>query len=219
MDKLRILVVEDESISAMRLKKQIENHGFEVVGTVAYGQEAITLSQSTNPDLVLMDIQLKGDMTGIEAAKQIWKKQDIPIIFLTAYSDSDTMDQAKLSDPYGYIIKPYEVQQLFCNVEVAMHKHRITLELKKAQEEVAKKNKHLEITNELLAKYIDIAHHELREPICVILPYTEMLIEDCKGWIESAQLNYLEGIKKHGLQINSVIDRLTDIKKEADQPQ
>lgn len=123
MKATRILVVEDEAIVAMVIKKRLMNLGYSVSGVAATGKDAITKVEGTFPDLVLMDIMLKGDMDGIEAADEIRKRFSIPVVYLTAHSDENTLERAKLTEPYGYILKPFTERDLSSNIEIAIHKH------------------------------------------------------------------------------------------------
>jgi len=123
MKAARILVVEDEAIVAMVIKKRLMNLGYSVSGVAATGKDAITKVEGTFPDLVLMDIMLKGDMDGIEAAEEIRKRFSIPVVYLTAHSDENTLERAKQTEPYGYILKPFTERDLSSNIEIAIHKH------------------------------------------------------------------------------------------------
>lgn len=123
MKAARILVVEDEAIVAMVIKKRLVNLGYSVSGVAATGKDAITKVEGTFPDLVLMDIMLKGDMDGIEAADEIRKRFSIPVVYLTAHSDEKTLERAKQTEPYGYILKPFTEKDLSTNIEIAIHKH------------------------------------------------------------------------------------------------
>lgn len=120
-----ILVVEDEQIVAMELKETLKKLGYTVVGTANNGEDAIDRAGVLSPDLVLMDIHLKGEMDGIEAAGEIASRYDIPVIYLTAHSDFDTMGRALETQPYGYLIKPFNDRTLYSNIEMAVHKHQV----------------------------------------------------------------------------------------------
>ena len=106
---MNILVVEDESIVAKDIQVCLRKLGYDVVGNVSSGEEAVLKAEEFDLDLVMMDIMLKGEMSGIEAADIIRKKKSIPVIFLTAYTDRNTVDKAKETEPYGYIIKPFNL--------------------------------------------------------------------------------------------------------------
>jgi CheY-like chemotaxis protein len=104
--------------------------GYSVLGIVGTGEEAIKKADELFPDLILMDIMLKGDMNGIQAADQIMEKSDVPVIYLTAYYDNDTLEKAKKTAPYGYIIKPYEDMGLRSAIEMAVSNHQNEQRLK-----------------------------------------------------------------------------------------
>ena len=123
MSEVKILIVEDEKILAMGLKKKLENLGFAVTGLASSGAEAIASVKEIQPDLVLMDIVLKGAMDGIEAAKLIVNLHDVPVIYLTAYADDEILARAEKTCPYGYILKPYKDSELKANIKMAIYKH------------------------------------------------------------------------------------------------
>ena len=123
MAKISILVVEDESIISKDIQHSLKKLGYYVVGASATGEKAIELANSEHPDIVLMDITLKGEMNGIEAADRIKKDLSIPIIFLTAYADELTLSKAKVTKPYGYILKPFKEIDLRTTIEMTIYKH------------------------------------------------------------------------------------------------
>jgi PAS domain S-box-containing protein len=133
-----ILIVEDEGIIAMDLRNQLEDFGYEVVATAFSGGQAISLAVEHQPDLIMMDIVLKGNMDGISAAQSITESMDIPIIFLTSYSDSATIKRAKTVGAYGYLIKPFRPDELHSSIEVALYKHQLERKLKDSEQWFAK---------------------------------------------------------------------------------
>ncbi len=134
MNGTRILIVEDESIVALNLTKRLTEAGYAIVTIVATGEAAIQAAGETQPDLILMDIRLKGEMDGIEAATQIRDRYNIPIIYLTAYADQNTLQRAKVTQPYGYILKPFETRELRSAIELALYKHRTEAVLQAREE-------------------------------------------------------------------------------------
>ena len=134
----KIMIVEDEGIIAMDIRNQLEGFGYEVVATAFSGGEAITLATEHNPELVMMDIVLKGSMDGISAAQTISESLHIPVIFLTAYSDSATLLRAKATGAYGYLIKPFRPDELRASIEVALFKHQLERKLKESEQWFAK---------------------------------------------------------------------------------
>jgi CheY-like chemotaxis protein len=124
MDETKILIVEDQTIVTLNIKSQLKNMGYAVPGTAVSGEEAIKEAELTNADLVLMDIMLKGDMDGIEAARIIKSRFGTPVIYLTACTDFETLERAKQTDPEGYISKPFKEEDLCKNIEDALLKSR-----------------------------------------------------------------------------------------------
>jgi len=131
---MNIMVIEDESIVAKDIQVCLRKLGYNVVGTFPSGEQAVEEAKTLLPDLVMMDIMLKGQMSGIEAADAIRKEQDIPFIFLTAYTDRNTVDKAKETEPYGYIIKPFKEIDIQTAIEIALYKHGKELEVKKERD-------------------------------------------------------------------------------------
>jgi diguanylate cyclase (GGDEF)-like protein/PAS domain S-box-containing protein len=122
--KTRILIVEDEGVIALELRDRLADMGYEIVGPVPSGQEAIDHARELVPDVVLMDIILAGQMDGIEASEIIKNSLDIPVIFLTAHADERTLQRAKATGPFGYILKPFNERELQVSIEMALYKHQ-----------------------------------------------------------------------------------------------
>jgi len=129
MTDTKILIVEDEVIVARNIEKRLLKAGYKVAGIASSAEEAIELAATLRPDLVLMDIKLKGKMDGIDAAKAIRDSNHLPIIYLTSYTDEETFQRAKTTEPYGYLIKPFELKELNRSVEIALYKNKINNEL------------------------------------------------------------------------------------------
>jgi two-component system response regulator LytT len=134
MAQISVLVVEDESIVAKDIQNSLKRLGYVVPATASTGPDAIALTGEHRPELVLMDIMLKGEMSGIEAAEVIKARYDIPVIFLTAYADESTLGKAKLTEPYGYILKPFKEIDLHTAIEIAIYKHQKEMELRKERD-------------------------------------------------------------------------------------
>ena len=130
MPETKILIVEDEAIVAEDIHNSLRGLGYIISAVVSSGEEAITKIEEDMPDLVLMDIVLKGDMDGIEAAGQIYSRFNIPVVYLTAFTDEKTIERAKLTEPFGYIVKPFEDRELHSTVEMALYKHKMESKLK-----------------------------------------------------------------------------------------
>lgn len=141
--KKQILVVEDEAITAMDIQLKLINLGYNVPAIVCSGEEAIIKVKENKPDLVLMDINLNREMDGIEAASRIHSFSDIPVIYLTAYSDDKTLARAKITEPYAYIIKPFKDRELQINLEIAFYKYTMDKKLKESYKIIREKNQWL----------------------------------------------------------------------------
>ena len=111
--------------------------GYQVTGVAASGAEALALAERTVPDLVLMDIRIKGDMDGIDAARALRLRYHLPVVYLTAHADRDTLDRAKLAEPLGYIVKPFQENELRASIEIALHKRQMDLLASRKQESLS----------------------------------------------------------------------------------
>ena len=132
--KSRILIVEDELIVALDIKTRLERKGYLVTGMASRGEEALALVQADAPDLVLMDIKLGGEIDGIETTQRIYDFADVPVVYLTAFADDETLQRAKLSQPFGYILKPFEERDLITNIEIGLYKHKMEQALREREE-------------------------------------------------------------------------------------
>jgi two-component system, cell cycle sensor histidine kinase and response regulator CckA len=130
----RILIVEDDTIIAAELEDRLKELGYDVCAKTGTAENAVMLAEGLQPDVVLMDIRLKAEMDGVEAAGIIRSKFDIPVIFLTAYADDDTLQRAKITSPYGYIIKPFEERELHTAIEIGLHKHKLEKKLRDSEQ-------------------------------------------------------------------------------------
>ena len=125
MDRIKILVVEDQTIVALNIKNKLKNLGYDVPCTAVSGEEAIKEAELKKVDLVLMDIMLKGNMDGIEAARIIKSRFGIPVIYLTACPDCETLERAKAAEPEVYMSKPFKEEDLCETIEAALLKNRL----------------------------------------------------------------------------------------------
>lgn len=129
-----IMIVENEVILAIELEQKLTEMGYEVVGKVVTGKEAVEMAAKLKPDMIIMDIRLEDELDGIQAAEEIRKFKPIPIIYLTAYADDKTLQRAKLTEPYGYLVKPYSEIELRTSIEMALHKAQMESKLRESEE-------------------------------------------------------------------------------------
>jgi two-component system cell cycle sensor histidine kinase/response regulator CckA len=137
MSNPRVLVVEDEGIIAKDIQSTLNSSGYSVIAIASSGEEAIEKAMGMHPDIVLMDIVLEGAMDGVEAAEHIRDRFDIPVVYLTAYSDDTTLQRAKITEPSGYILKPFQERELYTTIEMALYKHKMERKLKENEQWLA----------------------------------------------------------------------------------
>jgi PAS domain S-box-containing protein len=137
MSNTQILVVEDEAIVAKNIQLELSSMGYAVPAIAASGEEALQRVAEVHPDLVLMDIALKGSMDGVQTAERMQQQFDVPVIYLTAYADEHTLQRAKKTGPFGYLLKPYEERELQTTIEIALHKHRTEVARREMQQWLA----------------------------------------------------------------------------------
>ncbi len=137
----KILVVEDEAVISLRLQKRLAEMGYDVPGIAYSGEEAVEKTRRLRPDLVLMDIMIPGKLDGIEAAKKIKAELNIPVIFLTAFSEDKIIERAKLAEPFGYLLKPFQDREIKAAIEVALYKKEMEGKLWKAHDELEQRVK------------------------------------------------------------------------------
>ncbi len=157
-----ILVVEDEIIIARDIQDTLKSLGYAVPAITSSGKEALEKAAEMYPDLVLMDIRLKGDMDGVEAAQQIRARFDIPVVYLTAYADDETLQRAKITEPFGYVLKPFEVRELRSTIEMALYKHEMDKRFKESLGQIEQAKQEWESTADSLSQIVCLLDHRGR---------------------------------------------------------
>jgi CheY-like chemotaxis protein len=132
MSKKRILIVEDEALTVLALKHELAELGYEIAGDASTAADALRAAEDTHADLVLMDVQLNGGISGVAAAAAIRGHLDVPVVFLTAHGAAETVERAVESGAFGYLLKPYTVPELKAAIEIAMHKHNSETAMRRA---------------------------------------------------------------------------------------
>ncbi|MFV0347337.1 MAG: response regulator [Halodesulfovibrio sp.] len=200
---LSILVVDDEQIVALDIKRTLERLGYAVPAIVADGETSIVKASELRPSLVLMDIRLKGEMDGIQAASIISGKLNIPVIYLTAYSDEATLERAKVSNPFGFLIKPFEERELHSTIEIAMLKHRSERNLDEARRRAEQDN---------LAKsgYFADMSHEIRNSLNGIVGMTDLALDTD---LSTEQREYLSTVLDSAEHLLSILNDVLDISR------
>jgi signal transduction histidine kinase len=178
---INILIVEDELLIAKNLSHKLETLGYQIVGIVSCGADAIQRAGEMKPDLILMDIVIKGDMDGIETAVIINQKFDIPIIYTTAYADDETLQRAENTGPYGYLLKPFKQREVHATIKIALSKHKEAVKMQKLIALAAAKS-------ENRSRVFSMAYHDLNTPLTTIQLSAEML-EDSELQSGSGAIN------------------------------
>ncbi len=138
MTNARIMIVEDEWIAAEDTRNRLQDLGYIVSAMASTGEEAIKMAEETKPDLVMTDIVLEGEMDGIEVAKKIYSSLDIPFIYLTAYADDKILERIIITEPYGYIVKPFTDEDLKIAIGLALYKHKAEVKRRKQIQDLSK---------------------------------------------------------------------------------
>jgi PAS domain S-box-containing protein len=179
----RILVVEDEFVVSLALTERLTSMGYQVVGSAAGGPRALELVTEHLPDLVLMDIRLQGEMDGIDTAHQVRAHFHIPVIFLTAYSEDSTLERAKLAEPFGFILKPFENRELKSAIEIALYKHR-------SEEEIFHLNRLYDVLSQVNQSVVRLTtRQELFEAVCLIMVERGNIDLAWIGWDDPAGID------------------------------
>jgi signal transduction histidine kinase len=193
-----ILIVEDENIVALDMRMRLEAMGYRVIDVVDTGSLAIERATTLEPDLVLMDIKLKGDQDGIEVAGQLREHAEIPVIFVTAFTDERTLQRAKHASPYGYIVKPFHERELRIAIELALYKHQYELSLRRARD-IA------EEANQVKGEFLANMSHELKTPLNSVIGFTELALAVSK---ENEQGEYLAMALSSAKSLLTLIDSI-----------
>jgi two-component system sensor histidine kinase/response regulator len=229
LSKGQILIVEDEGITALHIRNTLEGLGYDVVGISSYGEDAINKAAEVRPDLVLMDIILKGIVDGIDAAEKIRAILNIPVIYLTAHADDGTLQRAMLTEPFGYIVKPFSERDLSIAIEFALYRsrmeadrQRLISQLRENLSEREAAEERIGALNEQLKRHIDelaaangeleafnySVSHDLRVPLRLIKSYSEMLVEEHAAGLDEEAGRLLASIRSHALKMDGLINAL-----------
>jgi signal transduction histidine kinase len=239
--KTKVLIVEDEAIVAADLANKLENLGYRVSGSVPSGEQAMAVAGEYRPDIVLMDIRLSGYLDGIETAEHMRREHGIPVVYVTAHSDPDTIAKALGTDPFGYILKPFIDRELKTQIEIALYKHRSELvlrenaeRLRQRQEELEKLNEELKDINrgmvglyaeldekahelrradEIKTRFLSNISHEFRTPLNSIFALSGLLLDRTDGELTSEQEKQVGFIRKAADSLLDLVNDLLDLSK------
>ncbi|MGE5657076.1 MAG: ATP-binding protein [Actinomycetota bacterium] len=197
MNNTKILIVEDELLLAKNLARKLEKLGYVIIGVVSSGVAAIEKATELKPDLILMDIVIKGDLDGIDTATIVHDQLNIPVIYTTAYADDDTLRRAEKTGSYGYIIKPFKERDLNAAIKIALNKHQETVEI---HQSLAAS----EAISEEKSRYISMASHDLRNPLMTIQMSAGML-QQYEGKLDKTKK------EKHFIKIQDAVNNMNQL--------
>ncbi|MFO0983713.1 MAG: response regulator [Planctomycetota bacterium] len=237
MTRSRILVVDDEGIVAKDLQDRLRSLGWEVPDVAATGKEALEKARALTPDLVLMDIRLQGEIDGIAAAQRLRDELEIPVVYLTAYGDAATLARAKLTEPGGYLLKPFKERELHSTIEIALYKHQMEQKLRASEAALRESNQllaravaELKSTQEAIIREERLralgqmacgVAHEFNNALSPIVGYSDLLLNFPADLADHAKVtSHLRCINAAARDAAHVVRRLRDFfrPRDVDEP-
>lgn len=211
----RIMIVEDERILALDLAQTLAELGYTVAGVASRGEEAIELARQVDPQLILMDVRLEGEIDGITAAEAIRDEHDVPVVFLTAHADEDTLRRATSTEASAYLVKPFKPPDLRCVIEIALHKHAVDVRLREnerwLEQTLQQRTAALEAANRELEAFNYSVAHDLRAPLRGIDSFSQLLIERYSQRLDSEGVAYLGRVRAAAARMSQLIDALLSL--------
>ena len=211
----RIMVVEDDGVLALHLAETLDELGYTVAGTATRGEEAIELAGRLHPHLILMDVGLAGNIDGIAAAEAIRDEHDIPVVFLTAHADDDTLHRATSTDASAYLVKPFKAPDLRCVIEIALHKHATDVRLRENERwlelTLQQRTAALEAANSELEAFSYSVAHDLRAPLRGIDSFSQLLIDKYSQRLDAEGVAYLNRVRGAAARMSQLIDALLSL--------
>jgi signal transduction histidine kinase len=207
MAAAKILIVEDESIIALDIQNSLTNSGYDVVAIADCAIAALDYAAQLRPDLVLMDIRIRGDRDGVQTAEAIRSEFALPVVYLTAHADENTLQRAKISGPFGYILKPFEDRELITTIEIALSRHQAEAAIR---ESLFKEQE----LHELKSRFVAVVSHEFRNPLNAILFSTELLQRYGEQLSGEKKETYLHRIQLSVKRMNQLLDDVLTISEQ-----
>ena len=207
MPQLRILIVEDEAIAALDTQMMLDKMGYGMSEIAGSGEEAVARAAETRPELILMDIHLPGKIDGVAAAARIRADLDVPVIYVTAYADAETLQRAGATVPYGYLVKPFRDTDLRVAIEMAMFNYRAEKEIQGLNKQL-EAQKEIEGLNKELEAFAYAVSHDLRAPLRAIDGFSRIILQDYEDKLDPRGVDYLTRIRNATQLMGQLIDAL-----------
>ncbi|MEG3879420.1 ATP-binding protein [Microcoleus sp. herbarium7] len=204
--QINILIVEDELLIAKNLSHKLQKLGYQIADIVSSGADAIQRAGELKPDLILMDIVIKGDIDGIETAAIIHQKLDIPIIYTTAYADDETLQRAENTGSYGYLLKPFKEREVHATIKIALSKYQEAVNLQKLIAVAAAKS-------ENRSRFISMAYHDLNTPLTTIQLSAQMLEDSEFPEMPGTTNKNVDRIKKAVSNMSELLEEILMLSK------
>ena len=211
MNPIQILLAEDELMIAEDVQINLEDLGYHVIQVTTSGEDTVEAATQLRPDIVLMDIMLKGEMDGIHAAQLIRRQHNIPVVYLTSYSDKETLERAKIPEPFGFILKPFHIDGLQSTIEMALYKHRMEQRLSESEAQMRQFSAHLQAIREEERTHIA---REIHDELGQTLTALKMDLSWLRSHADPDAGNFLRKIASMTQLIDQTISRVKKISTE-----
>jgi len=218
----KVMIVEDESIVALDMQERLAALGYEVTASATSGETALREAAEIRPDVVLMDIRIQGPIDGIETAARLQAHDPVPIVYLTSYSDDATLERARATQPYGFLIKPFSERELHATLQMTLERRRLEKALQMSDAQLRALNENLEqlvaqrtaaleaSVNELRAFSYALAH-DLRAPLRHLIGFSAILLSDHADGLEPGAVSYLERLRETAERMGRMVDSLLEL--------
>ena len=208
LSKTSIFIVEDEVLVARELADTLSALGYVIIGSACSAAEALDALAINQPNLVLMDIYLPGDMDGIDAAQIITATYDIPVIYLTAYPDQHTWRRAKQTRPFGYLTKPWSTEELLASIDIALSRHQSEMRTRQALDIAMRERQSIEVSNNNYCRSLSMTTHELKNFLAVVTTTSELLQSDRHRVSDQQRQRLLHNVQQAVHDMDQLLDDL-----------
>ncbi len=201
MENKNILIIDDEPINSQELKMRLTKNGYNIIGIATTVKQACAFFTNNIPDLILMDIDLRDEIDGIELASQIKQKYDIPVIYVSGISGDEDIERLKKTEPYAFISKPINKTELKIAIEITFYKNKIDKRLKREKELLEEENAKKE-------KFFSVISHDLKNPVSAIISFSDLLIENYDNYDDKKRKYLLNYLNESSNRLDNLMDKI-----------